>query len=201
MTSAQPDAAVLAKWLRAGTARSTTGGAPGGDRGADPASCGEFDMRIAVDGTWFYHGSPIGRKSLVHLFSKVLYRDQDGAYWLVTPVEQGRIRVDDAPFTAVEVDAVGEGRDRVLRFRTNLDEWVAADARHPIRVAHDPATGEPRPYVLIRGRLEALIRRPVFYELVELGQTRRHDGEPRFGVYSNRRFFPLDQGGRGRRRG
>ncbi len=166
-----------------------------------PVLCGDVDFRIGRDGTWFYHGSPIGRKSLVHLFSKVLYRDQDGAYWLVTPVEQGRIRVDDAPFTAVEVEATGEGRDRVLRFRTNLDEWVAADARHPIRVAHHPATGEPRPYIGIRGRLEALILRPVFFELVELGQTRRLNGEPRFGVYSNRRFFPLDEGGRRRRRG
>ncbi|MFQ5953951.1 MAG: DUF1285 domain-containing protein [Kiloniellales bacterium] len=196
MTSAPPDAAVLAKWLRAGTARSAT--PPGGPQDADRASCGEFDMRIAVDGTWFYHGSPIGRKSLVRLFSKVLYRDEEGAYWLVTPVEQGRIRVDDAPFTAVEVEADGEGEERVLRFRTNLDEWVEADAEHPIRAAHDAATGEPRPYVLIRGRLEALILRPVFYQLIELGETRRLGGEARFGVCSKGRFFPLDQAGRRR---
>src|SRR3954471_4529049 len=108
-------------------------------------SCGDFDMRIARDGTWFYRGSPIGRKPLVKLFSTVLRRE-NGEFWLVTPVERGRILVDDAPFVAVEVEAAGEGLDRKLTFRTNVDDVVTLDAAHPLRVDHDAASGEPRPY-------------------------------------------------------
>src|SRR5215471_8017890 len=119
-------------------------------------SCGDFDMRIARDGTWFYRGSPIGRKPLVKLFSTVLRRE-NGEFWLVTPVERGRILVDDAPFVAVEVDAVGEGADRRLTFRTNVDDIVTADAAHPIRVDHDPESGEPSPYITVRNGLEARI--------------------------------------------
>jgi hypothetical protein len=148
-------------------------------------------MRIGKDGTWFYHGSPIGRKPLVKLFASVLRREADGDYWLVTPAERGRIRVDDAPFTAVEVNAAGRGRSQVLTFRTNIDDEVAADAAHPIRVVHDFVTGEPRPYILVRGRLEARILRPVFYELVELAEVGGHDGEEVHGVWSRERFFAL----------
>jgi len=153
--------------------------------------CGDIDMRIGRDGTWFYHGSPIGRKPLVKLFASVLRRYDDGEYWLVTPAERGRITVDDVPFTAVEVNASGRDRAQVLTFRTNLDEEVTADAAHPIRVVHDSVTDEPRPYILVRGRLEARILRPVFYELVELGQVRRIGGEEVHGVWSRERFFPL----------
>ncbi len=197
MTSGPPDAQVLAKWLRTGIARATAGAADehGIDVDVNQAQSGAFDIRIAADGTWFYHGSPIGRKSLVRLFSNVLYRDAQGSYWLVTPVEQGRIEVEDAPFTAVELATLGDGRDRVLRFRTNVDDWVEADAEHPIRVAHHPSTGEPRPYVLVRGRLEARILRPVFYDLVAQGAPRTIGEATRYGVCSKGTFFPLDQPG------
>jgi len=153
--------------------------------------CGDIDMRIGKDGTWYYHGSPIGRKPLVKLFASVLRREDDGEYWLVTPAERGRIKVDEVPFTAVEVNASGRGRARELTFRTNLDDEVTADAAHPIRVIHDSVTDEPRPYILVRDRLEARILRPVFYELVELGEIKRVGGEEVHGVWSRERFFPL----------
>ena len=135
----------------------------------EPIIRGDLDMRIARDGTWFYHGSPIGRKPMVKLFASVLSRDEDGVYWLTTPVEKGRVEVDDAPFLAVELSDVGEGGEPALRFRTTLDDEVTADNDHPLRVALDPETGEPSPYVLVRGRLEALISRAGFYALVERG--------------------------------
>jgi hypothetical protein len=147
-------------------------------------------MRIARDGTWFYRGSPIGRKPLVKLFSTVLRRE-NGEFWLVTPVERGRILVDDAPFVAVEVDAVGAGAERRLTFRTNVDDIVTADEAHPIRVDHDPASGAPRPYITVRDGLEALILRPVYYHLVELGEFAVLDGAEQLGVRSCGRFFPL----------
>ncbi|HLI13037.1 MAG TPA: DUF1285 domain-containing protein [Alphaproteobacteria bacterium] len=153
--------------------------------------CGVFDIRIAADGTWHYRGSPIGRKELVKLFASVLRRDAAGDYWLVTPVERGRIRVDDAPFTAVELTADGEGSAQRLTFRTNLDEMVVAGKDHPLRVSHDPGTGAPRPYILVRPGLEALVLRPVFYQLVELGVTLPRAGEENFGVWSAGQFFPL----------
>jgi hypothetical protein len=153
-------------------------------------SCGDFDMRIARDGTWFYRGSPIGRKPLVKLFSTVLRRE-NGEFWLVTPVERGRILVDDAPFVAVAVDAAGEGPDRRLTFRTNVDDTVTVDAAHPIRVDHDPASGEPSPYVTVRNGLEARILRPVYYHLVEMGEFAEIDGAEQLGVWSCGHFFPL----------
>ena len=153
--------------------------------------CGEIDIRIGRDGTWFYHGSPIGRKPLVKLFASVLRREDDGDYWLVTPAERGRIKVDEVPFTAVEVNAAGAGHAQTLTFRTNLDDEVAADAQHPIRVAYDPDSRGPRPYILVRDRLEARILRPVFYELVELAQMQRIGGDEVYGVWSREQFFPL----------
>lgn len=155
--------------------------------------CGDFDMRIARDGTWFYQGSPINRKSLVKLFSTVLRRVESGEYWLVTPAERGRIQVDDAPFTAVEVTATGANRDQELTFRTNLDDFVIADCDHPIRVSYHREKGEPSPYVLVRPGLEALILRPVFYHLVELGEVRTVDGIEQLGVWSRGQFFVLGQ--------
>jgi hypothetical protein len=153
-------------------------------------SCGDFDMRIARDGTWFYRGSPIGRKPLVKLFSTVLRRE-DGEFWLVTPVERGRILVDDAPFVAVAVDAEGSGAAQNLTFRTNVDDEVIADAAHPIRVAVDPRRGEPIPYVMIRNGLEARILRSVYYHLVELGELAVIEGVEQLGVWSAGVFFPL----------
>lgn len=163
--------------------------APSFDPGA--AICGDFSIAIGRDGTWYYHGSPIGRKPLVKLFASVLRRENDGEYWLVTPVERGRILVEDAPFTAVEVTAEGDGKERVLRFRTNLDDEIEAGPEHPIRVDHDLASGEPSPYVHVRGGLEARILRPVYYHLVELGDEEHIDGEATYGVWSKGQFFPL----------
>jgi hypothetical protein len=158
---------------------------------ARPQFCGDIDMRIGRDGTWFYHGSPIGRKPLVQLFASVLRREANGEYWLVTPVERARITVEDAPFTAVEVNARGAGRERELIFRTNLDENVIADVDHPIRVDHNPDTAEPRPYILVRDGLEARILRPVFYELVELAEPQPGGDPETYGVWSRNGFFAL----------
>ena len=162
---------------------------------ADLPRCGDFDMRIAADGTWFYRGTPINRKPLVKLFSTVLRREDSGEYWLVTPVERGRILVDDAPFTAVEVTAAGKGRDQALTFRTNLDEFVIAGLDHPIRVSHrndeSRQEDEPRPYVLVRPGLEALVVRSVYYHLVDLSEIRSIEGVEQLGVWSEGQFFPL----------
>jgi hypothetical protein len=154
-------------------------------------SCGDFSIRIARDGTWFYHNSPIRRLPLVKLFASVLRREADGEYWLVTPAERGRIDVEDAPFVAVELEASGHGRDQSLTFRTNLDDRLVAGESHPLRVATDAATGEPRPYILVRPGLEALLLRSVFYHLVGLGHEATVDGKPQFGVWSTGKFFPL----------
>ena len=157
----------------------------------NPDFCGDIDMRIGRDGTWYYMGTPIGRKRLVRLFSRVLRHDDDGRYYLVTPVEKLGIRVDDAPFLAVELVATGESRHQVLTFRTNVDDIVTADDEHPIRVEIDPATGEPSPYIRVRDRLEALINRPVFYQLVELGVVERRAGSDLYGVWSKEMFFAI----------
>jgi hypothetical protein len=154
-------------------------------------SCGDFGIRIARDGTWYYHNSPIGRAPLVKLFASVLRREADGTYWLVTPAERGRIEVEDAPFLAVALEAEGQGRDQVLRFTTNVDDTADAGENHPIRMTTDPATGAPNPYILVRPGLEARLVRPVFYHLVELGCDETIGGAPAFGVWSNGRFFPL----------
>ena len=154
-------------------------------------SNGDLAIRIARDGTWYYHGSPIARKPLVRLFSTVLKRDEKGDYWLITPAERGRIEVEDAPFTAVELAVEGSGPGQVLSFRNNVDDWVAAGPDHPLRVAEDPGTGEPSPYILVREGLEALILRSVFYEMVELAETREMDGTEWLGLWSKGVFFPL----------
>jgi uncharacterized protein len=154
-------------------------------------SCGDFGIRIARDGTWFYQNSPIRRLPLVKLFASVLRREADGGYWLVTPVERGRIEVEDAPFVAVELEASGQDRDQSLTFRTNLDDKVVAGENHPLRVTTDPATGEPRPYILIKPGLEALLLRSVFYHLIEHGHETVIDGKSQFGVWSSGKFFPL----------
>jgi uncharacterized protein len=153
--------------------------------------CGHFDITIARDGTWLYRGSPIRRLPLVRLFSTVLRREADGSFWLQTPAERGRITVEDAPFVAVELTRRGEGRQQELIFRTNIDDTVAADEAHPLRVVNHPATDEPSPYILVRNGLEARLNRPVFYELVELGREERVGDATLFGVWSKGRFFPL----------
>ncbi len=146
-----------------------------------------FGIRIARDGTWYHAGTPFQRPALMKLFARVLQRAEDGTYMLVTPVERGVIEVEDAPFVAVEMQTIGEGAGRCLRFRTNMDDWITADSEHPIRVETDPETGEPSPYLLVRDRLEARIVRAVFYDLVALAEER--DGC--LGVWSGGCFFPL----------
>ena len=152
-------------------------------------------MRIARDGTWFYHGSPIGRKQLVKLFSTVLRRDSAGDFWLETPVEKCRIQVEDAPYVAVEMWGEGGGVNQRLEFRTNVDDNVIAGPENPIRVEIDSDSGEPSPYVLVREGLDALIARAVFYDLVELAVVEERDGETQFGVWSSGVFFPLGDPG------
>ena len=152
---------------------------------------GNIDIRIARNGTWFHEGSPINRKSLVKLFAGILKREADGAYYLETPAEKRRITVDDAPFVAVEVTAEGEGGERRLTFRTNVGDEVTAGPDHPIRVVFDAQTGEPAPYILVRGGMEALIARPVYYELVNMGEVRTVDGSDVLGVASGGAFHVL----------
>ncbi len=152
----------------------------------NPAHCGEIDIVIKANGLWFHEGSPIGREALVRLFSTVLRKDP-GGYVLVTPVEKLAITVEDAPFVAVRVDRLGEA----LRFLTNVGDEVEAGPDNPIRVEADPATGEPRPYVHVRRGLEALIARPVFYELAEMAERRDTPEGPRMAVASNGAWFAI----------
>ncbi|WP_104018293.1 DUF1285 domain-containing protein [Roseovarius nitratireducens] len=152
----------------------------------NPPFCGDLDMRIARDGTWYYQGTPINRHGLVRLFSTILRKDGD-KYFLVTPVEKVGITVDDAPFVAVDFERDGEGERQNLRFETNVGDHVIAGPDHPIRVERDPETGEPSPYVHVRAGLEALIDRKSFYRLVEIGD--RQDGW--FGLWSGGAFFAM----------
>lgn len=159
----------------------------------NPPFCGQIDMRIARDGSWHYMGTPIPRPAMVKLFSSILRREPDDSFVLVTPAEKCQIRVDDVPFLAVELTLAGEGENRLIAFRTNVDDVVPLDAEHPLRVAINPRSGEPSPYVLVRDRLEALIARPVYYQLVELAEERTVDGRPVLGVQSAGRFFVLGE--------
>lgn len=155
----------------------------------NPPFCGDLDMRIAQDGTWYYMNSPIGRKPLVKLFSSVLRRDADGKYYLVTPVEKVGIRVDDAPFTAIRMAVEGEGRERIIRFETNAEDEVTVDESHPLRFAEEEGTGGLKPYVLVRAGLEALVSRALFYDLAAAGSV---EGGW-FGVWSSGRFYPMQK--------
>ena len=158
----------------------------------NPPHCGDIDIRIARDGTWFHEKTPIGREALVRLFSTVLRRDPDG-YHLVTPVEKMRITVDDVPFIAVRVDRVGDA----LVFQTNLGDEVEAGPDTVIRVDADPLTGEPQPYLHVRRGLEARLTRPVFYELVEMASIRQTGAGPQYGVTSNGCWFAVAPVGAG----
>jgi uncharacterized protein len=155
----------------------------------NPDFCGDLDMTIARDGTWFYLGSPIGRKPLVKLFSSVLRYDDDGKYYLVTPVEKIGITVEDAPFVAVEMFVEGTGKEQILSFRTHVDEYVIAGKDNPLRLTVDPQTQEPSPYINVRTNLEALIARSVFYDLIALATEIENDGQTQFGVWSSGEFF------------
>lgn len=156
----------------------------------NPPFCGDLDIRIARDGTWFYLGTPFGRPELVRLFSTILRKDDD-KYFLVTPVEKVGIIVEDAPFVAVDFDVEGEGEDQTLIFHTNVGDQTTAGPQAPIRVVRDPETGEPSPYVLVRANLEALIDRKSFYRLVDLGVHHSVEGTDWFGLWSGGKFFPI----------
>ena len=135
--------------------------------------------------------SPIGRKPLVRLFSSILRHDEDGRYYLVTPVEKVGVEVEDAPFLAVHMEVDGGGREQRIRFRTNVDDDVTVDEAHPLRFETEEGTDGLKPYVLVRGRLEALVNRPIFYDLVEAGTVEGRDGEDWYGVWSSGRFWPM----------
>lgn len=155
----------------------------------DPPFCGDLDMEIRRDGTWFYEGTPIGRAPLVRLFSTILKKEGD-RYFLVTPVEKVGLRVEDAPFVAQDFDAEGNGASQVVTFSTNVGDTVAAGPDNAIRVERDE-TGEPSPYVHVRAGLEALIDRKSFYRLVDLGEAHEVDGQDWFGIWSGGVFFPI----------
>ena len=156
----------------------------------NPPFCGDVDMRIAGDGTWFYMKTPIGRPALVKLFASVLKRE-DGKYFLVTPVEKCGITVDDAPFMAVEMKVEESAGGRVLNFRTNVDDWVACGQGHALRFEPEPETGGLKPYLHVRRDLWAKVTRALFYDLVELGEERDVGGEPMFGVSSGGEFYAM----------
>lgn len=153
----------------------------------NPPYCGEIDMVIKSDGSWWHEGSRITRKGLIDLFASILRKDEDGRTYLVTPVEKIGVQVERAPFIATRVDAKGDGTAQRLFFTTNLDDVVEAGADNPIRVETDSETFEPSPFVTVRGRLEASLARPVFYELVEMATIQDHQ----LGVYAGGEFFPL----------
>jgi hypothetical protein len=165
-----------------------------------PQECGDLPFVIRRDGSWLYKNSPIGRKELVCLFASVLKRESDGSFWLETPVERGRIEVEDAPFVVIEMDWNGIGRDQVLTFRTNVDEVVTAGRDHPLRLsqAGSGPSGEPKPYLRIRpGQgshpIEARINRSVYYELAALAEPHPVRGRMMLGVWSEGVFFPLSE--------
>jgi len=161
----------------------------------NPPFCGDLDMRIAADGTWFYLKTPIGRPALVRLFASVLKREGDKHY-LVTPVEKCGITVDDAPFLAVEMRVETTATGRTLHFRTNVDDWVACGADHALRFDPEPHSGGLKPYLHVRRDLWAKVTRALFYDLVELGEERDIDGARMFGIASGGAFFvmaPADQ--------
>ena len=184
------DAAGLAALIARAGAETGGRGLPPVERW-NPPFCGDIDMEIRADGTWFYLGTPIGRAPLVRLFSTVLRKDEDGKTYLVTPVERVGIRIVDAPFLAVEMNASGEGEGRLLTFRTNVGDVVEVGADHPLRFVISGENNELKPYLLVRGRLEALVSRAVMYDLVALGETVEIDGVEMFAVRSGGVVFPV----------
>jgi len=156
-----------------------------------PEDHGDLGIRIGHDGRWYYHDSPIDRHEMVCLFASMLRRQDDGSYWLISDDEMGRIEVDDVPFLAVELFTCGGGREMVVSFRTNIDELVTVDSRHPLRIEDDVLTGEPAPYVMVRDGLSARLTRAVYYELVNLGFEEKVGDEDLYGVWSQGTFFSL----------
>jgi uncharacterized protein len=157
----------------------------------NPPYCGDIGMAIRRDGLWMYQGSPIGRKPLVKLFSRVLRKDADGKHYLVTPVEKVDVVVDDAPFLGVEMEVTGTGANQDITWRTNVDDVVRCGPDHPLRFEAEAVAGGLKPYVRVRGRLEALVTRAVYYDLVELAVTETIAGREVFGVWSGGRFWEM----------
>lgn len=160
----------------------------------NPPDCGAIPIRIAADGSWHYRGSPVARERLVRLFASILRREPDGSFVLVTPVEKMTIEVEDAPFLAVEIAADGQGRDRTVTVRTNVGDVVALGPDHPLRAEEEAGTGGLKPYVLVRGGLEARLSRPAALELADLAEP-DPDDPGRLGVWSGGAFFPLGRAG------
>jgi uncharacterized protein len=157
----------------------------------NPPYCGDIGLKILRNGTWLYQGSAIGRLPLVKLFAGVLRKDDDGRTYLVTPAEKVDVEVEDAPFLAVEMDVQGMGREQQLTFRTNVDDVVICGPEHPLRFAEQQPGGGLKPYVRVRGRLDALLTRALVHELAELAVEHTHEGVHRLGVWSGGAFFPL----------
>jgi len=190
MAGPDHDQDAMQSLIKAAEAASGANGYPPVERW-EPEYCGEMDMVIRRDGSWWHEGTRIGRERMVRLFARILRKDEDGETYLVTPVEKIRIEVEAAPFLAIAVERAGEGKDQTLAFRTNLDDAVIAGADHPIRVETGP-DGAPDPYVLIRGRLEALITRAAFYDLAALAVPGQDEnGQAVMGVWSRGVYFPL----------
>ena len=156
----------------------------------NPPFCGDLDMRIARDGTWYYLGTPIGRFELVKLFSSIIRKDED-KYFLVTPTEKVGIKVDDAPFVAVDFVTIGKGSNQTLTFETHVGDKVQLNKENWLRVLIDKNSGEPKPYIHVRSGLEALIDRKSFYRLIEICSTNTNNKEEWFGLWSNKNFFPI----------
>ena len=157
----------------------------------DPPYCGDIGMAIRADGVWTYQGSPIGRMPLVKLFARVLRRDADGRTYLVTPAEKVDVHVADAPFLAVEMQVDGTGEAQVLTFRTNVDDIVHCGPEHALRFVEEAGSGGLKPYLLVRGRLEALVTRALYYDLVELAVSRADTGPDRLGIWSSGVWWEL----------
>lgn len=189
---ATTDAAGLAALISRASAQTSGGKAslPPVERW-EPPFCGDLDMEIKADGTWFYMGTPIGREPLVRLFSTVLRKDEDGKTYLVTPVEKVGIGVEDAHFVAVEMSVTEEAGESVLTFRTNVGDVVEAGPEHPLRFEIVGDNHELKPYLSVRGRLEALVSRAVMYDLVERGEVAEIEGKAMFAVRSRGAVFPI----------
>lgn len=161
----------------------------------NPPYCGDIGMAIRSDGVWMYQGSPIGRMALVKLFASVLRKDDDGHHYLVTPAEKVDVAVADAPFLAVEMQVEGRGAGQQITFRTNVDDLVEAGPRHPLRFVEEAGSGGLKPYVRVRGRLDALVTRALYYDLVEMAEAREADGGGVLGLWSGGRWFALEAEG------
>ena len=156
----------------------------------NPKYCGDIDMRIASDGTWFYCGSPISRKKLVKLFSSILINEKN-KYFLITPVEKVGIKVDDAPFIANDFEKIVDNDKSYLVFFTNIDETIILSKKNPFRISINDKTDEPSPYILVRKNIEAKIDRKSFYRLLDLAEYSKVEGQEWLGIYSDNIFFPI----------